>query len=130
VREILIDKKFRRKVLTYANSSAYLITIPKEVKEAMALDATHIVEMEFDDSERLITARLKKESSGKEDVVERKVMSINEQLAFTVPAKKAKELDIDEDTIVELDGDVASKILVVHVNGKDMSELDEVLENG
>ena len=126
---MIIDKTYRRKVLSYANGSTYIVTVPKEVKEGMGLDTGFIAQMEFNDEKREITVSFMESASDDEEAVERKVMSINEQLVFTIPAKKAKEYGIDDNTIVELDGDIDKKQLTIQVNGKDMSGINEVEEN-
>lgn len=123
---MIIDKTFRRKILSYAKGSAFIVTVPKEVKKGMNLDTQHVAQMEFNEEKREIYVSFKESASDDEETVERKVMSINEQLAFTIPAKKAKELGIDDNTIVEVDGDIEKKELIIHVNGKDLSGIDEV----
>lgn len=124
----MIDKTFRRKVLSYANGSAYIVTIPKEVKEGMTLSTEYVAQMEFKGNNEFVV-KFKETASNQENIIERKVMSINEQLAFTIPTKHAKEMNIDDNTIIEMDGDIDKKEIIVHVNGKDMSEMEEVEKN-
>ena len=123
---MLIDKKYKRKIASYSNGSAFIITIPKEVKENMNLSTSFVAEMDFDIKKRIIKVFLKKTSSKKEGVIERKIMSINGQLVFTIPLVKAKELNIDDNNIITIDGNIEKKELIINIDGKDISTLNEV----
>lgn len=132
---MIIDKVYRRKVQSYADGSSLVISIPKEVKELMDLTSQYIASMEFKDTEKEIIVTFNEkvsnltESEENNNIIERKLMSINDRLIFTIPIKKAKDYGIDEETIVELDGNVYKKMLIIRINGKDISLIDEVEEN-
>ena len=110
--------------------TSYFITIPKEIREEMGLNSNMVAELEFNEKDNSIFILFKENIEDSklllnENIYQRKVMNINQQLLITLPIKKVQELDINENDFIDIDGNIEKKVLNIKLIGKDISTIKE-----